>query len=70
MALPIIMFPDILVKSFSSLLIPEFSRYFAKKDYNRIKQMTGLLLFIIGGTSLLLTTILFVFSDELRENYL
>ena len=31
MALPVIMFPDILVKSFASLLIPEFARYNAKK---------------------------------------
>lgn len=67
MALPIIMFPDILVKSFSSLLIPEFSRYHAKKDSKRIKQMTGFLLFIIGGAALLLTIILFIFSDELGK---
>lgn len=65
MALPIIMFPDILVKSFSSLLIPEFARYNAKKDYKRTKQMTGILLFLIGGTALALTFLLFVFSDKL-----
>ena len=47
MALPIIMFPDILVKSFASLLVPEFARYHAKKDYKRIKQMTALLLLLI-----------------------
>ena len=63
MALPVIMFPDILVKSFASLLIPEFARYNAKKDYKRIKQMAGLLLFLIGGCALLLTIILFIFSD-------
>lgn len=65
MALPIIMFPDILVKSFASLLIPEFSRYNAKKDYKRIKQMTGILLFLIGGSAFFLTFILFVFSDNI-----
>ena len=65
MALPVIMFPDILVKSFASLLIPEFARYNAKKDYKRIKQMAGLLLFLIGGCALLLTIILFIFSDIL-----
>ena len=63
MALPVIMFPDILVKSFASLLIPEFARYNAKKDQKRIKQMAGLLLFLIGGCALLLTIILFIFSD-------
>lgn len=65
MALPIIMFPDILVKSFASLLIPEFSRYNAKKDYKRIKQMTGILLFLVGGSAFFLTFVLFVFSDTI-----
>lgn len=67
MALPIIMFPDILVKSFASLLIPEFSRYHAKKDYKRTKQMTTLLLFCIGGAATGLTIILFIFSDFLAN---
>lgn len=67
MALPIIMFPDILVKSFASLLIPEFSRYNAKKDYKRIKQVTALLLTLISATAFLLTFILFVFSDSIAN---
>lgn len=65
MALPIIMFPDILVKSFASLLVPEFSRYYAKKDFSRIKQTTSLLLFLILSASLLLSVFLFAFSDKL-----
>lgn len=65
MALPIIMFPDILVKSFASLLVPEFARYYAKKDYKRIKQITTLLLFLIFGAALFLTTFLYIFSDKL-----
>lgn len=67
MALPIIMFPDILVKSFANLLIPEFSRYNAKKDYKRIKQVTGVLLFLILGIALLLTCSLFIFSNFLGK---
>lgn len=67
MALPIIMFPDILVKSFASLLIPEFSRYHAKKDYKRIRQVTGLLLFLIFGSAILLTFILFFFSNSIAN---
>ena len=65
MALPIIMFPDILVKSFANLLVPEFARYHAKKDYKRTKQITTILLFLIGGASSALTVLLFVFSDTL-----
>lgn len=67
MALPIIMFPDILVKSFASLLVPEFSRYHAKKDYKRIKQMTSLLLLGIFGASISLSIFLFIFSEKLGE---
>lgn len=67
MALPIIMFPDILVKSFASLLVPEFSRYHAKKDYKRIKQMTTLLLLGIFGASISLSIFLFIFSEKLGE---
>ena len=67
MALPIIMFPDILVKSFASLLIPEFARYNAKQDYKRTRQMTTILLFLIGGAAFGLTVILFVFSDFLAN---
>lgn len=67
MALPIIMFPDILVKSFASLLIPEFARYNAKQDYKRTRQMTTILLFLIGGAATGLTVILFIFSDFLAN---
>ena len=65
MALPIILFPDILVKSFASLLIPEFARYHAKQDYKKARKMTTILLFLIGGTATLLSLILFIFSDFL-----
>ena len=65
MALPIIMFPDILVKSFASLLIPEFARYHTKKDLSRTKQMTGILMLLVGITSVLLTVLLYIFSDKL-----
>lgn len=67
MALPIIMFPDILVKSFASLLIPEFSRYNAKNDYKRIKQVTNILLLSILTISFLLTFVLFIFSNQLGK---
>ena len=55
------------MKSFASLLIPEFARYNAKKDYKRIKQMTTILLFLIGSAAIGLTFILFIFSNFLAE---
>ena len=65
MALPIIMFPDILVRTFASLLVPEFARYNTKKDYKRIKQMVKLLLTIILLASILLCIFLIIFSNTL-----
>ncbi len=65
MALPVIMFPDILVKSFASLLIPEFARYRTKGDYKRTKQMTSILLFAISSASAILSFLLYSFSDFL-----
>lgn len=67
MALPVIFFPDILVKSFASLLIPEFARYNAKKDYKRTKQITTILLLLIGSASTFLSVLLFTFSDLIAE---
>lgn len=65
MALPIIMFPDIFIKSFSNLLIPEFSRYWAKKDFKRIKEVTTLLLTVSSLFSILISIMLFIFSKNL-----
>lgn len=65
MAMPIITFPDILIRSFSGLLIPEFSRYFAKKDYKSIKKYTSILLLATGFFSVLLTILLYLFSNQL-----
>ena len=65
MALPIIMFPDILVKSFASLLIPEFARYNTKKDFSRTKTMTFILMSLVALASLMLTTFLYIFSNKL-----
>lgn len=67
MALPIIMFPDIIVRTFSSLLVPEFARYHAKKDYKRTKQIASILLLCIFGASIFLSLSFFVFSDLLGK---
>lgn len=65
LALPIITFPDILIKSFSSMLVPEFARYHAKKDYKKAKKMTSLLMFLLIISSVFVSTILFIFSDSI-----
>ena len=44
MAMPIVMFPATCLYAISGLLIPEFSRYFVKKDYIKIKKYSRKLL--------------------------
>ena len=65
MAMPIIMFPVILVTSFSSLLVPEFSRFYIEKKFKKIKTTS---IFILSGTfifSVLIAFFIFIFSDKL-----
>lgn len=48
MAMPIIMFPSVFINCFANLLVPEFARYYVKKDSKRIKQVsTFILIFTI-----------------------
>lgn len=62
-AMPIIAFPAIFLSAFSSLLIPEFSRYFIKKDYKRIKQVASFILLVTIIVSTLIFFILIIYSD-------
>jgi len=67
MAMPIIMFPVILVTSFSGLLVPEFSRYYAQGRHKKIKSVSSIILICTLIFSLLIAIIIFVFSDELSN---
>lgn len=65
MAMPIIMFPVILITSFSGLLVPEFSRYYVEKKYKKIKSVS---IIILSGTfifSLFVAIFIFIFADKL-----
>lgn len=65
MAMPIIMFPASFLSSFASLLIPEFSRYYVHKDYQKIRKYSDKL--IIGSFlfSLVLTIFFLIFGNKL-----
>lgn len=67
MAMPIIMFPVILITSFSSLLIPEFSRYYAQQKYKKIRSASLILLFCTLIFSILVCIFIFILSDELSN---
>lgn len=65
LAMPVITFPDILVKSFASLLVPEFARYHANNDYKKAKSMTKILMLLLFITSGIISFLLFIFSDKI-----
>lgn len=65
MAMPVIMFPSVFINSFAGLLVPEFSRYYVKKDFSRIKKMTCFILSVTIIFSLFVTFLLFSFADKL-----
>ena len=67
MTMPIIMFPVSLITSFSSLLIPEFSRYYTQEKYQKIKSVSSFLLICTFIFSVLVAIFIFVFSDELSN---
>ena len=65
MALPIILFPTTLLYALAGLIIPEFSRYFVKKDYKKIRKYSKKLLLISVCFSVLLTIIFLTFGDNI-----
>ena len=65
MAMPIVMFPATFLNAVSGLLIPEFSRYYVKKDYLKIKEYSHKL---IKGAFLFasfLTVIFMIYGNKL-----
>ena len=53
MAMPIVMFPATFLNAVSGLLIPEFSRYYAKNDYKRIREVSKFVLVLTSLFSVL-----------------
>ena len=65
MAMPIIMFPVILVTSFSGLLVPEFSRYLVEGKYKKIKSTCTIIFSFTIFLAVLVSIFIFVFADTL-----
>lgn len=67
MAMPIIMFPVILVTSFSSLLVPEFSRFYIEKNYKKIRNISFIVLIGTFIFSVIIAILIFIFSNTLSQ---
>ena len=67
MAMPVIMFPSVFINCFANLLVPEFSRYYVKKDSKRIKQMSTFILISTFVFSILVCCIIYFFATPICE---
>ena len=67
MAMPIIMFPVSLVISFSTLLVPEFSRCYTQEKYSKIKVISAIILIGTLMFSIIIAILIFVFSNQLSN---
>lgn len=65
MAMPIIMFPVILVTSFSGLLVPEFSRFHIEKNYKKIRNISSIVLIGTFIFSIIIAILVFAFANNL-----
>lgn len=65
MVMPIILFPSIFITSFSSLLVPEFSYYNARKEDNNMNYVTKKVLKYTFIFSICIVGIFFSFSDNI-----
>lgn len=65
MVMPIISFPSILISSFSTLLVPEFSEYYVKKNFSIINNIIGKIFKITAIFSICITIACIGFSNEI-----
>lgn len=67
MAMPVIMFPTVFINCFANLLVPEFSRYYVKKDSKRIKQMSTFILVSTLAFSIFICVIVFFLAEPICQ---
>ena len=65
MVMPVLMFASFFVNSFSGLLIPEYARLQAGKNFNRMKTVCSKIFTVTFSFSFLIASIFFFFSNEL-----
>lgn len=65
MTMPILMFPEVIINSFSGLLVPEFTYYYTKKDFTKITFIISKIFRITLLFSIGIIGIFFFYSNEL-----
>lgn len=65
MVMPVVIFPTVLINSYSMLLIPEFSTYVAQKNYKAINYISNKIFKFTCAFSICICSIFLFFSNEL-----
>lgn len=65
MTMPILMFPEVIINSFSGLLVPEFTYYYTKRDYNKISFVISKILGISLRFSIVVIGIFLFYSEDI-----
>lgn len=63
--MPVIMFANVLIASFSGLLVPEFSRLLAGGNYNRLKTVCDTIFKVTFIFSICVTGVFVIFANEI-----
>ena len=63
--MPVIMFANVLIGSFSGLLVPEFSRLLAGRNYNRLKTVCDTIFKVTFIFSICVTGVFIIFANEI-----
>ena len=63
--MPIIFFPSIFLGAVSGLFIPEFSSYYVRKEYSKIRKYSFWLIILAFSFSSILTILFLVFGNKL-----
>ncbi len=64
MAMPLVLFPNIIVLTFSNLLIPEFTEFNARSDYSRISRISKKILKYTLCFSIFVSIFLFLCAEK------
>ena len=64
MAMPLILFPNIIILTFSNLLIPEFTDFNARSEYTRIQRITRKILKYSLYFSITVAILLFIYAKQ------
>lgn len=64
-ALPFVLIPWLVIECFASLILPEYSRYFAQKDIKKIESVTNTIFSLVLTLSIYISFVIYISSDKL-----